>query len=69
MVIIEHGDFISLYAYNSKNMVKRGETVSKGQQIATVGTKNNSGECMLHFELRTKDGVPLDPTEYLRNAQ
>lgn len=69
MVIVEHKDFISLYAYNSKNMVKRGDTVSKGQEIASVGKKNNSDECMLHFELRTKDGVPLDPTEYLKNTQ
>lgn len=69
MVIIEHRDFISLYAYNSKNMVKRGDTVSRGQEIAIVGKKNNSDECMLHFELRTKDGVPLDPTEYLKNTQ
>jgi len=69
MVIVEHKDFISLYAYNSKNMVKRGDTVSKGQEIASVGKKNNSDECVLHFELRTKDGVPLDPTEYLKNTQ
>ncbi|MGB9874475.1 MAG: murein hydrolase activator EnvC family protein, partial [Hydrogenobacter sp.] len=69
MVIVEHKDFISLYAYNSQNMVKRGDTVSKGQKIAIVGKKNNSDECMLHFELRTKDGVPLDPTEYLKNTQ
>lgn len=69
MVIVEHKDFISLYAYNSKNLVKRGDSVSKGQEIATVGNKNNSQECMLHFELRTKDGVPLDPTEYLKNTQ
>ncbi|MGC8853092.1 MAG: peptidoglycan DD-metalloendopeptidase family protein, partial [Hydrogenobacter sp.] len=65
----EHKDFISLYAYNSQNMVKRGDLVSKGQKIAIVGKKNNSDECMLHFELRTKDGVPLDPTEYLKNTQ
>ncbi len=69
MIIVDHGDFISIYAYNEKNLVKRGDRVSKGQQIALVGRRNEGEECMLYFELRNKEGVPLDPTEYIRNAQ
>jgi len=69
MVIVDHGDFISIYAYNEKNLVKRGDSVSKEQQIALVGRKNEGEECMLYFELRNKEGVPLDPTEYIRNTQ
>jgi murein DD-endopeptidase MepM/ murein hydrolase activator NlpD len=69
MVIVDHGDFISIYAYNEKNLVKRGDRVSSGQQIALVGRRNEGEECMLYFELRNKDGVPLDPTEYIRNTQ
>jgi murein DD-endopeptidase MepM/ murein hydrolase activator NlpD len=69
MVIVDHGDFISIYAYNEKNLVKRGDSVSKEQQIALVGRKNEGEECMLYFELRSKEGVPLDPTEYIRNTQ
>jgi Membrane proteins related to metalloendopeptidases len=69
MVIVDHGDFISIYAYNEKNLVKRGDSVSRGQQIALVGRKNEGEECMLYFELRNKEGVPLDPTEYIRNTQ
>lgn len=69
MVIVDHGDFISIYAYNEKNLVKRGDRVSKGQQIALVGRKTEREECMLYFELRSKEGVPLDPTEYIRNTQ
>ncbi|AHE96170.1 hypothetical protein THERU_05335 [Thermocrinis ruber] len=69
MVIVDHGDFISIYAYNEKNLVKRGDSVSSGQQIALVGRKNEGEECMLYFELRNKEGVPLDPTEYIRNTQ
>lgn len=67
MVIVEHDSFISLYAYNEANLVRRGERVSKGQVIARVGKKNNSEECLLRFELRNKEGVPLDPTEYIRD--
>jgi murein DD-endopeptidase MepM/ murein hydrolase activator NlpD len=69
MVIVDHGDFISIYAYNEKNLVKRGDSVSRGQQIALVGRKNEGEECTLYFELRSKEGVPLDPTEYIRNTQ
>jgi len=69
MVIVDHGDFISIYAYNEKNLVKRGDSVSKEQEIALVGRKNEGEECMLYFELRSKEGVPLDPTEYIRNTQ
>jgi murein DD-endopeptidase MepM/ murein hydrolase activator NlpD len=69
MVIVDHGDFISIYAYNEKNLVKRGDSVSRGQQIALVGRKSEEEECMLYFELRNKEGVPLDPTEYIRNTQ
>jgi murein DD-endopeptidase MepM/ murein hydrolase activator NlpD len=69
MVIVDHGDFFSIYAYNEKNLVKRGDSVSRGQQIALVGRKSEEEECMLYFELRNKEGVPLDPTEYIRNTQ
>lgn len=69
MVIVDHGNFISIYAYNEKNLVMRGDRVSSGQQIALVGRRNEGEECMLYFELRSKEGVPLDPTEYIRNTQ
>jgi len=69
MIILDHRDFISIYAYNEKNLVKRGDSVSRGQQIALVGRRNEGEECMLYFELRNKEGVPLDPTEYIRNTQ
>ncbi|MFN7064659.1 MAG: LysM peptidoglycan-binding domain-containing protein [Aquificaceae bacterium] len=69
MVIVEHDSFISLYAYNETNFVKRGDRVDKGQVIAKVGRKNNSDECTLRFELRNKEGIPLDPTEYMRDIQ
>ncbi|MFN3975995.1 MAG: LysM peptidoglycan-binding domain-containing protein [Aquificaceae bacterium] len=69
MVIIEHDRFISLYAYNEENLVRRGDRVSKGQVIARVGRKNNGDECVLRFEIRNKEGIPLDPTEYIRDIQ
>ncbi len=65
MVIIEHDGFMSLYAFNEENLVKRGDRVLKGQTIAKVGKKAGEEQCMLRFELRDKDGAPLNPVDYL----
>jgi len=48
-----------------KNLVERGERVSKGEVIGKVGVKPGTGRCALHFELRAKDGSVLNPLEYL----
>ncbi|HIC97726.1 MAG TPA: LysM peptidoglycan-binding domain-containing protein [Aquificaceae bacterium] len=65
MIIVEHPGYLSIYAYNMENLVRRGERVSKGEVIAKVGVKPGSGRCVLHFEVRTKDGAVLNPLEYL----
>lgn len=66
MVIIEHKDFISVYAYNERNFVKLGQRVKQGQKIAEVGIKPDEGRCALHFEVRTKDGSLLNPLEFVK---
>ena len=65
MIIIEHPGYLSIYAYNMRNLVDRGDRVSKGEVIAKVGLKPGFGRCALHFEVRTKDGAVLNPLEYL----
>jgi len=65
MIVIEHqGDFQSVYAYNAKNIVKKGEFVSQGQVIAYVGRTGNVSTPALHFELRRRTR-PVNPLEYL----
>ncbi len=66
MIIIEHKNFISVYAYNSRNLVKLGQKVRRGQKIAEVGVKPDEGRCALHFEIRTKDGSLLNPREFVK---
>ena len=66
MIIIEHRDFISVYAYNERNFVKLGQRVKQGQKIAEVGIKPDEGRCALHFEVRTKDGSLLNPLEFVK---
>ncbi len=64
LVVIDHGDFVSLYAHNSVNLVSAGDYVERGQHIAKVGSTGNSTGNHLHFELR-QDGEPIDPQSKL----
>ena len=64
LLIIKHNEhYLSAYAHNDKLLVKEGESVSKGQQVATMGA-TGSDKVMLHFEVRYK-GNPVDPLKYL----
>ncbi|GAB2544634.1 hypothetical protein GCM10027065_15240 [Rhodanobacter koreensis] len=64
LVIIKHNDsFLSAYGHNSKRLVKEGQRVSAGQQIAEMGSTGASRN-ELEFQIR-KDGNPVDPLGYL----
>ncbi len=64
VVIIKHDrGFHTVYAHNSKNVVKKGEHVQRGQKIAKVGSTGNSTGNHLHFEIRIKDKT-VDPMQY-----
>lgn len=53
LLLIKHADgWVSAYAHNDQLMVRRGESVKKGQQIATVGSSGGVDAPQLHFELR-----------------
>lgn len=64
LVIIKHShSFLSAYAYNSKLLVKEGDSVKPGQAIARMGgPAANSSQ--LHFEIR-RNGKPVNPLHYL----
>jgi murein DD-endopeptidase MepM/ murein hydrolase activator NlpD len=49
----------SLYGHNRKILVKKGELVLRGQQIATMGNNRGMYPAHLHFEIRhnTKVGM------------
>ena len=65
VIIIEHENFImSVYAHNETNFVRLGETVKKGQPIATVGETGIATGAHLHFEYRVK-GKAINPREVL----
>ena len=66
-VLIEHGFGITtLYGHNSRNLVRVGDRVRRGQSIAFVGNTGKSTAPHVHFEVK-KNGVPVDPRNYLLN--
>ena len=68
LVLIQHANgFVSAYAHASELMVKRGDTVKRGQVIAHAGQTGNVTSPQLHFEIR-KGSTPVDPTQYLGGA-
>ncbi|MBV8680843.1 MAG: peptidoglycan DD-metalloendopeptidase family protein [Aquitalea sp.] len=64
LLIIKHGnDYLTAYAHNQTLLVKEGQSVKAGEQIATLGHSGSSRD-MLHFELR-RQGQALDPLSAL----
>lgn len=65
VVILAHGDGLTtVYAHNSKNLVKQGARVSRGAVIASVGRTGRTTGPNLHFEVR-KDNRARDPMAFL----
>jgi len=68
-VIIDHGNgFQTLYAHNSKNLVKTGQEVSQDTVIALSGSTGRVTGPHLHFEVR-KDGKPVDPIAMINKSE
>jgi len=64
-IIIDHGDGVqTLYGHNSHLSVERGDRVTKGQVIGSVGSTGRSTGPHIHFEVRI-DGNRVNPLQYL----
>lgn len=64
LIIVKHNEqYLSVYGFNRRLLVKQGEKVSAGQRVAEAG-QAPSGEHLLHFEIR-RDGATVDPLGYL----
>jgi murein DD-endopeptidase MepM/ murein hydrolase activator NlpD len=68
LVLVRHADdWVSAYAHNSDIKVKRGDTVRRGQTLATAGMSGSVTSPQVHFELRKK-AKPVNPLDYLAGA-
>lgn len=66
-VVVDHGQFMSLYAHASKLIARTGDRVRQGEFIAKVGRTGNARGVHLHFELRNSENKPIDPLPYLNH--
>ena len=64
IIIDHHNGYRSLYAHCSTMLVKVGDTVSKGENIATVGRTGRATGNHLHFEVR-KGSEILNPAKFI----
>lgn len=66
LVIVDHGGgYMSLYGHNESLYKEVGDTVRKGETIATVGDSGGRGRAGLYFEIR-HNGVPDNPVAWCR---
>ena len=64
LIIIKHNDtYLSAYGHNASLLVKEGQTIKKGQRIATMG-EGPGQEPQLHIEIR-RNGKPVNPRQFL----
>ena len=64
MITINHGNGLTTtYMHCNQIFVSSGQSVGKGQNIATVGSTGNSSGPHLHFQVE-QGGVPVNPQNY-----
>lgn len=64
LIIVQHNQtYLTAYGNNQNILVKEGQQVKRGQQIATMGN-TDAKRTQLHFELR-ENGQPQDPSRFL----
>jgi murein DD-endopeptidase MepM/ murein hydrolase activator NlpD len=52
------------YGHNSRNLVRVGQSVQKGDPVAIIGSTGRSTGTHVHFEV-LKDGTVVNPRKYL----
>jgi murein DD-endopeptidase MepM/ murein hydrolase activator NlpD len=68
LVLIRHSNgYVTAYAHASELLVKRGDTIKRGQVIAKSGQSGEVASPQLHFEIR-KGSTAVDPLQFLNGA-
>lgn len=65
LVEINHGKgYVTRYAHNERVLVSQGQTVTRGQEIAVMGSTGRSTGPHVHFEV-LHDGTPVNPVKFI----
>ena len=68
VVEVDHGNgYVTRYAHNSKLLVRVGDLVRSGQQVAKAGSTGRSTGAHVHFEV-WDDGRVVNPRKFLGQA-
>lgn len=68
LILVRHANgYVTAYAHASELLVKRGDTIRRGQVIARSGQSGEVASPQLHFEIR-KGSTPVDPLQFLNGA-
>lgn len=68
LILVRHSNgYVTAYAHASELMVKRGDSIKRGQVIAKSGQTGEVGSPQLHFEIR-KGSSSVDPLQFLNGA-
>jgi murein hydrolase activator len=61
LIIIRHGEYLTVYANLESVSIKQGDNVKTKQTIGKVMTDQSEGTTELHFEVWKSGGIKLDP--------
>jgi murein DD-endopeptidase MepM/ murein hydrolase activator NlpD len=65
VVILQHsGGYVTVYGHNERNLVREGDRVARGQDIAELGATGRASGPNLHFEIRYENQAQ-NPLAYL----
>jgi septal ring factor EnvC (AmiA/AmiB activator) len=65
LVIIRHGEYLTVYSQLEEANVKVGDKVKTKQSIGKVATDQQEGTTELHFEVWKSGGIKLDPEAWI----
>ncbi len=67
LITISHGyGMQTVYGHLDSSLVKKGDTIKRGQEIALLGNSGRSTGPHLHYEVHF-NGLPVDPFRYILN--
>jgi len=68
VMVVHPGGWVTLYAHNRKMLVRAGDRVQQGQQLATLGSTGRSTGPHVHFELIYR-GRNCDPLPFVSQEE